>query len=353
MPRKSSRKRQSKTSKDGDGAEQVETTDLIPVSASKSKRVRALRSVEAEDSENENVDRNNRNSNSDTGMVFASQSAYLGDHEINNVADDDDEADPVPNADVEFHPDTVIKTFTQATHVDTDEADSGVDEHVGSVMRFILFTCSTGKTCTLDRIKQIALNNEVTSKKSLMNLMGKAQVGLKDLFGYDLVCEAYVKEAPKAKFEPIIEKGDKKKRKKQNEEVVILTKDRWILINRSESDDDKVKRAQESSDNDKRAQLMVILALISLHDCKISETKLLVRLADDLGIKDGSELLREFLAENYLKRRRRQGEVDVDGKVIWDLTFGAKTYLTIGLGNIVKFLEQTCGQSLDKRDKAR
>lgn len=66
-----------------------------------------------------------------------------------------------------------------------------------------------------------------------------------------------------------------------------------------------------------------------------------------------SEVVRAFSMDGYLKRRKRIGEVDINGAVVWEITFGSRAYLEIGIGNIVKFMEQTTGRKFEKREKAR
>lgn len=86
--------------------------------------------------------------------------------------------------------------------------------------------------------------------------------------------------------------------------------------------------------------------------------------------ESGNDLVRDMVSEAYLKRFKvisrtsylygqnvihnsQSGEVENDGSVSWLYALGAKSYIEIGIMNVLRFVEQTTGKVLTKREKAK
>ena len=296
----------------------------------------------------------------ESGLFYSQQANSI------NVTKSGDENDPDP--DEFFHPTQfdvpydVNSSKEETTPIDTKD----FDEIVANVMNYIVLMNISNQVSlsTVEKVMEkcfpVELGATLSQKKKLLpSIIEKVRENCQHLYGMDVLSDSHVKEVKRA--ESLVKKFVKK------ESQSLMTKDRFYLFfygMDQEDHNEKMKAVAEKmsqAERERRAILMLMLGNILLEKCVMLEEKLAKILKKHYGVhrkQDGQssdfelfeDLVRRFCQEGYLRRRVAEQKT-ADGKNTYELLLGRRTYLEIGIPNLMAFLGQAVGFELTKSEK--
>mmetsp|Transcript_24481 Transcript_24481/g.30522 ORF Transcript_24481/g.30522 Transcript_24481/m.30522 type:complete len:321 (-) Transcript_24481:183-1145(-) len=209
---------------------------------------------------------------------------------------------------------------------------------VSTVTRYILFKGSKQEVIDLKKIKKEVLLVEPTLKPfvnvPVRVLLGQAQKVLVDVFGFEL-CPAPQK---------FIERH-------------TSLRDQWFLVNQL-SGGGHARDLLKPHSPKLRLLLLTVLALIFIERGPLNHARLEEKLEEtDPGIvhdeeygriqlgMEVSKAIEQFVQQKYLERERVQDENT--GEEITQYTMGVRTYTEIGKKQIVQFIFDILGETVD------
>jgi len=295
----------------------------------------------------------------------AQQEVLIGDKEgstsipdTDNIFGEDWEVEIIAKRAREANPSLAIDEIPASTGGNLSEGMA--QQLVASVMRMVLFSNMTKRKVTTKKLRDRVFTPDtvklpMSSKNAIISI---AMHRFKDLFGYDLVCTAH---APILSGEKAKVKSKSKKPAQIHElekEVRAATEsDQWILLNLMADTKSKQVNWATDPDNAQRGLALVVLSCILLKQGAIPEDTLQnllhrefeIPLPDKKLNEHSGTLLRNLEQEGYVVRRRLT-KSKRDGTPSYELSFGPKAVLEIGLNNIWRFAKAASDISVSKKE---
>lgn len=273
-------------------------------------------------------------------------------------------------------------------NVEIDVSEEDVEEITSRVLNFLVFNNTTINSLNASTTESIVSHCFPTrllyalkrgQQKILFGkVMNRVHTNIQHLFGYELVTDGCMNALEQRKTKSAQQKHGSSRQDyatSNTEEGVqglfsyakSLAKDRWFLVNKFRDDEAKLREAErdEPLKNRKKGLLMLILANIVLSGSSTPEKKLATVLSE-YGISRKystdaplqgfgasqyfEDFIKEFSSLGYLKRKQSGDERDEMNQPLWEIELGNRTYLEIGLQNLVSFISQTCNVQLTKHE---